>query len=146
MPESQTITNTLSETQRHVLDQLLVGHTFRDEQALLEEGRAAEGLFIVDVGRLTVLKKDVGKHQRLITELEAPVVVGELELLTGDVCNATVRARGVVEARLLPAEQFNDLLGKGDAGAIQLMRGLARALGQKLAASNELYVDLAIWR
>jgi CRP-like cAMP-binding protein len=146
MPETQTISESLTEEQRLELERNLLSRSFCDDEALLEEGKPAPGLYVLQRGRLAVLKRDMGKHQQLITELEAPVVVGELELLTGDVCSASVRARGPTEAQLLPSDRFNELLARGDAGAIQLMRSLARALGRKLAAANELYVDLAIWR
>ena len=146
MPETPTITETLTDEQRVEIERSLLSRSFRDDDALLEEGKPAPGLYILQAGKLAVFKKDMGKRQQLITELEAPVVVGELELLTGDSCSASVRARGSVETQLLPADRFNELLARGDAGAIELMRSLARALGQKLAAANELYVDLAIWR
>ncbi len=128
------------------LEALLVQCELIDGQRLLSEAEPAAGLYVIDTGKVAVLKRDMGGHEQLITYLEAPALVGELEILSGDVCTATVAAVGAVQARLLPFASFDALLLRGDPAAVRLMRNVARALGMKLAATDEFYVDMAIWR
>ena len=146
MADALFVTDKLTPAQRQTLEGMLVSLSFANGRVLLEEGAVAPGLFLVEAGTVEVTKKDMGGHAQKITELKAPAVIGELELLTGDPCTASIVARGTVQAKLLPRASFDSLLDKGDAGAIQLMRNLARALGQKLTATDEVYVDMAIWR
>jgi CRP-like cAMP-binding protein len=146
MGEALSITDGLSDEQRQRLEALLREEDYRDGQVVLEEGKPAPGLVMLSSGWVAVQKKDMGGLTQLITELKAPVIVGELELLTGDPCVASVCAKGAVQAKVLPKEAFDLLLSHGDAAAINLMRNLARALGQKLTATDEVYVDMAIWR
>ena len=146
MTDATAITDGLTAEQRAQLEALFQPKAYRGDDFLLVEGQPTPGLLLIDSGRVGVSKKDMGKHEQLITELDGPAVIGELELLTGDACAATVRARSSVSARLLPRPAFEAMLDRGDGGAIRLLRNLARALGQKLEATNETYVDLAIWR
>lgn len=140
------VTNGLREIQKLELERLLVDVRLAPGGVLLEEGKAVPGLYVLEAGRVTVQKRDMGGDEQVITTLTAPALVGELEVLTGDLCAATVKAAEPVRARLLPYPAFDRLLSHGDAGAVQLLRNLARSLGHKLLATDEVYVDLAIWR
>lgn len=141
-----SITDGLTDAQKREIESLLVRVRLETGRALLEEGKAASGLYLVDGGRVAVLKRDMGGHEQLITQLLAPAVVGDLEVLTGEPCAASVRVTEPGEARLLPYDAFDRLLSRGDVGAVRLLRNLARALGSKLLATDEVYVDMAIWR
>jgi CRP-like cAMP-binding protein len=146
MPGTFAITDGLTEAQMLELEDLLVGISISPGRSLLDEGQPAPGLYLVDAGRITVQKRDMGGHQQTITTLTAPALVGELEVLTGEPCAATVIAVEPVLARLLRYAAFDQLLSRGDTGAVRLLRNLARSLGHKLLATDEVYVDMAIWR
>ena len=138
-------TEGLAPEERLRFDAMLVEQRFADRQILLEEGQPAPGLLLLRAGTVLVNKRDMGGNEQLIIELRAPAVLGELELLTGDLCNTTVVAKGGAVASLLPAATFGRLLDERDAVAVRILRNLARVLGRKLSSSNEVYADLAIW-
>ena len=140
------VTEGLSDEQQKGFEMLLQERIFEKDVPILEEGLPCPGLFLMHEGSVSVSKFDMGGLERLITEIEAPAILGELELLTSESCSATVKAVNPVRSRLLPMSTFEELLDRGDPAAVRVMRNLARALGAKLNATNEVYVDLAIWR
>ena len=103
-------TEGLAPEERLRFDAMLVEQRFADRQILLEEGQPAPGLLLLRAGTVLVNKRDMGGNEQLIIELRAPAVLGELELLTGDLCNTTVVAKGGAVASLLPAATFGRLL------------------------------------
>ncbi|MFC1609476.1 Crp/Fnr family transcriptional regulator [Myxococcota bacterium] len=135
----------LSEDECQRVEMLLTGKTYDKDCVLCREGERGLGLILLTSGVVSVTKRDMGGDERLLTDLDAPAIVGELELLTGDACAATVTTKSTVEASVLPIEIFERMLEQGERAAVKLLRNLGRALGKKLDASNEVFVDLAIW-
>lgn len=90
-------------------------------EALFHQGDEADGLYLVQSGRLQVVQGDV-----VLTELSRGAVLGELALLTGERRSATVVA--VRDSRLerMTGEAFTAI---ADAG---VMRSLARGLATRL--------------
>ncbi len=145
MFEDISIMDGLADEERSKLESLLVEQHFTDGEDLLEEGKPTVGLLILKAGRAQVIKRDAFGNEQRITELHAPAVAGELELLCETTCTASVRAVGSVSANVLATNSFEALLAVGDRAATRLLRNLARALGRKLAATDDIYVDMAIW-
>jgi CRP-like cAMP-binding protein len=140
------ISEGLTDAERQQLEDQLSESSHEADRVLLREGEPTPGLLLILEGSVSVGKKDMGGQEQLLTDLSAPVVVGDLELLTGEPCTATVTTTTCVRTKVLPTETFERMLEQGEKVAIKLMRNLARALGKKLEATNEMYVDLAIWK
>ncbi len=124
---------------------MLARRTYASGDEMLSEGQPLTELLLLTSGRVVVSKRQMGPREQEIAELDAPAVVGELELVSGEPCNTTVRAVKEVTADALSVEQFEQLLARRDPIAIKLLRNLSRALARKLAETNEVYADLAVW-
>jgi len=135
----------LTAAERGRLEALFTEQVYDAGDVILKEDTASPGILLMRQGNASVSKRDMGGIDQPITDLVSPAVLGELELLCCEPCSATVRAKTAVAAVLFSVQDFERLLDRGDSAAVKLMRNLARALGRKLATSNEVYVDLAIW-
>jgi NTE family protein len=102
-------------------------------EVVIQQGDAADRLFLVRSGRLRVLveKED---RPRAVRELGAGAAIGELALLTGSPRSATVQAVRDGELLELDADVFHELLGSDPGFATSV----ARALARQLQASGEL--------
>lgn len=90
-------------------------------RVLIEQGQKGSSLFMVVVGRL-----GVARDGRQVATRGPGEFVGELSLLLGEPCNATVTA--LDECRLLVLERraFNALLDSAPSLTKQLLQDLAR--------------------
>ena len=103
---------------------------------VLGEGVPAKGLFLFSDGKLTVTQRERG-GVRTLAELEAPTVVGEIELVTASPAGASVSAATPARGALLTADAFGKLLEAGDPAVTKILRNIARVLAQRLLATNK---------
>ncbi len=115
---------------------MLEGVELAPGDQILGEGIPAKGLFIFREGKLQVTQKAGGQKRRL-AELEAPTVVGEVELASGGPSAATVTAVTTASGALLSADAFARLVDAGDPAVAKLLRNVARVLAQRLVATNK---------
>jgi CRP-like cAMP-binding protein len=105
---------------------------------ILGEGVPAKGLFIFSDGKLVVTQRaERGGGSRALAELEAPTVVGEIELVTASPAGASVAAATVAKGALLTADAFGRLVEAGDPAVTKILRNIARVLAQRLLATNK---------
>ncbi len=98
---------------------------------LFREGEEPDGVYVVRVGHVEVLKEDTGSPSR-INSLTRGAVLGELALLSGTPRSASVRALRDSELLAIEREGFQALLGSSP----QLALGLTRVLSGQLQASR----------
>src|SRR5262249_36303444 len=79
----------------------LEARKFAAEQAIIEEGKASEGLFLILTGSV-----EVTIQETFVGRLGEGSYFGEMSLLRGGVASATVRATLPTEVVLLPARDF----------------------------------------
>lgn len=143
--QSHAITFGLKKDEQQRFSELLREVEYPAGQSLCVEGAQLPGLFIVHEGRVTVSKRDPrGKDQTLAT-LDSPTVLGELELISHDPCNATVRADSPIRAHLLAMEEFDRLIELGDSAVSKIVRNIARMVVKRLEKTNARYVDMMDW-
>jgi CRP-like cAMP-binding protein len=142
----EILTASLSDDERKELAAMGEQRVFNASEAIFCEGKPAPGLVLVHEGWVIVAKRDESGHDQTLANLYAPTVLGELELVTGGMCQATVSAVGEVRAEVVNSERFNALLEGGSVLAGKIMRNIARVLAERLNALNTDYVDLSIWR
>ena len=108
---------------------------------LCMQGTPAPGLLLVSAGTLVVTQKGhAGGEDLTICELEAPTVVGEMELLTGRASVCSVVARQAAVGFLLPPQAFRLMMQQGDEAAAKLIRNIAQVLVTRLIESNRRYL------
>jgi CRP/FNR family transcriptional regulator, cyclic AMP receptor protein len=114
---------------------------------ILGEGIPAKGLFLLRSGHLRVTQKngqktESGTTARVLAELDAPTVVGEIELIAGSPSAATVTCTTAGSGALLSIEAFAELVDAGDAAVSKLLRNIARVLAQRLLTTNKQVMSL----
>lgn len=132
-----SLTRGLSSAQIQNLTSRLAELRLEPGDTLLVEGAEARGLFLVKEGTVRVSKGEVE-----IATLDAPTVLGELELISHDVSSARVEATTPVLAYLLPRDAFDGMIDEGDAIVSKIMRNIARVVIRRLAATNTRLVSL----
>jgi CRP-like cAMP-binding protein len=118
------------------LRSLLEENRYQAGEVLFREGAVARGLLLLAEGSVRVFKKDPRGTDRELAQLEAPTVLGELELVSRTPCLASAAAITDVRALLLSAEAFERMVNDGDAVASKITRNIARVVIQRLGESN----------
>jgi CRP-like cAMP-binding protein/di/tricarboxylate transporter len=105
---------------------------FESGQAVVREGDAADGFYVIKDGRVVVVTGvDRGAEERLTT-LGTGDTFGEIALLTGEPRTATVVAETNLTVWRLSRARFDALLGR-ERG---IARSVERALSQRLGATT----------
>jgi EmrB/QacA subfamily drug resistance transporter len=104
---------------------------------LFREGDPGDGVYVVKVGHLEVLREDPGREHLAINTLTRGAVLGELALLTGAPRSASVRALRDSELLRIGHDEFAALLR----GEPALALGLTQALSMQLQASQAAPVE-----
>jgi CRP-like cAMP-binding protein len=110
---------------------------------VMTRGGRGDALFLLLEGRLRVfLPARRGREEQELAELEAPAVVGEMELLTHQPQSASVRAVTPVRVLSIGFETLRSRMEDGDPAALKLVANVAQVLAGRLAAVNQKLVDI----
>ena len=113
---------------------------FAPGQTILRQGQKGEALYIIRRGTVAVWAETPQGRSRLAALAEGENF-GEVSILTGDICNASVTAEGGVELFSLPPDEVrevvkaNPVLAEKMAEAILSRKGV-RALGLEPSAAS----------
>ncbi|MFH1379137.1 MAG: cyclic nucleotide-binding domain-containing protein [bacterium] len=118
--------------------------TYKPKEAIIQQGTAGKYFFVIYKGKVSVtLKKET--EERSIATLSEADYFGEMSLLTGHSCSATVAALVTVEAFLLEPDDFrfilmrNHSLAKSMSMVISQRRTeLSEALGGAVESGDDL--------
>lgn len=83
-----------------------LGKVYHDGEVIVRQGDTADGLFVIQEGRLEILSESHGRETRLRIAGEGELI-GEMAVFDRQVRSATVRALG--EARVLTVDRKNFL-------------------------------------
>jgi NTE family protein len=97
--------------------------TLHAGEVLFEAGESGDALYLVEVGRLTVLLPDGSS-----TEIHPGMTVGELAVLTDAPRSATVTARRDTVLRVLTRDALDAILPEEPGVGVALARAIARRL------------------
>jgi cAMP-dependent protein kinase regulator len=111
-----------------------VRHSLPPQTVLLEQGKPGAGFCVLLRGRCEVFH-EVGKDQQLpLPPLREGDVFGEISVLTGSPCTATVRTVSFCEVLELPRDDFRRLVLPNDE-----VRGLVQqVMNERLARTADL--------
>ena len=139
---SHALTKGLSGPEIERLTSLLTEKHVAAGESLFIEGAATSGLMLIFEGSVKVSKRDPAGAERDLVVLEAPTVLGELELISGRPSSASAHAVGPVVAYVLAPDAFEDLVNAGDSVATKLTRNIARVVIDRLVETNTRMVAL----
>src|SRR6266498_1059708 len=122
----------LSDEEFAFLNSHIVSHPFKLGDNLLVFGHEAPGIFVITSGLVGAVVVDESGSEREVATLGMGECVGEIALMTGERCSATVRAITDGEAQLLGRDDFLELMERYPG----LWRNLGRILSQRLVRTS----------
>jgi CRP-like cAMP-binding protein len=115
---------------------------FSKGDAIFEEGNAANHLDIVWSGAVEIRKSDRDGEARVITVINAPGVIGEMSLMSGEPRTCTGAAVTDVALYRIRREDFMEQIQKGSLAAHKVVFNLAQLMSGRLRGVNEKLVEL----
>lgn len=115
--------------------------SFKDGEALIQQGDAPDGAYFVVSGQVRVLAKLPGGGEILVAELGAGSLLGELALIRPEPRSATVRAKGSVATLFMDRCYFQAALSQLRPGALVVSRNIAGVLAQRLLRRHKRILD-----
>jgi NTE family protein len=131
-PEEIPLFQSLTSGEINLLRERVHLRAFKPGVPLLEEGQDAPGLYVIRSGLLAAIVRDDAGRERELTRLGKGECVGEMALMTGEPCSATVCAITDTEAWFIERKDFVDLVDHCPG----LWRNLGRILSQRLVRTS----------
>jgi CRP-like cAMP-binding protein len=117
---------------------------FEAGASIIREGDAPRHpIYVLLEGTVDVLKRGFDGRARVLTNLVAPSVFGELEMLTRRPAIAGVEAMSGVRAAVLNRGAFDEMLRAQRPALLKITKNLAYVLSWRLAATDERLAALA---
>lgn len=111
-------------------------------QIVVKEGEPSDGLYVLARGEVEVIKK-TKDGPLVVTELEAPTVVGEMGLLNEESRSADVRTRTEVVCGFLSASLFAKKLEERNLIALLIALNLGRIACLRLRTTTLRLAELS---
>ena len=108
---------------------------------LIHHGESGGKLYLVLDGTLQVYMPGNGRDIEL-AEIQAPAVVGELELFTGRPRTASVRATTDVHTMAVSHERVLARIDDGDPAILKVMFAIAKTVACRLVSATEKFVEI----
>lgn len=137
----------LDEAERAELAAAFTPRHFGDGDALLVQNERAEGLFLIDEGRVDIGKRLPGGGLALLAKVGAGEVIGDMALVGRDIHRSAMGiARGAVAAWYLPADQFRAALSQLRPASLQLQAALGQLVAARIVAkTHDIAAMLTDW-
>ncbi len=133
----------LSESQVSVLASIAEQRSLHKGETLFVEGDAGDGLYLVLVGSLEILKRDRSGTNQAIANVGGGSVLGEMSLIHGSAPrSATATATTDTQLLKIPSEAFAYLLGHDNLSAFKIVHNLAQVMSRRLLLMDEKLVDM----
>jgi CRP-like cAMP-binding protein len=111
-------------------------------ERICREGEPGVGLIFMVRGTAEILKEGPEATQ-VVATVSAPIMLGEIALLTGQAISATVRAHSDCDSYVLTRSQFHRLTERSNAAAYKLVMAMAQLLAHRLTAMNDRVIALS---
>lgn len=110
-------------------------------ERLRRAGEPGGDLIVLLSGSVEVVREDAG-GDRVLAELGAGALLGEIGLLCGRPASATLRTCAPSRLFELPRRAFEELVAQEDPAALRLALALARVVADRLARMNDRAFEL----
>jgi CRP/FNR family transcriptional regulator, cyclic AMP receptor protein len=135
--------NGLTDQQVSVIAAIAEQTTLDKGATLFVEGDQGDGLYLVVVGSLEILKKDRNGQNQAIANIGGGSVLGEMSLIHGSgTRSATAVATTDAQLIKVPSEAFAYLLQHDNVTAYKMVHNLAQVMSRRLLLMDEKLVDL----
>jgi len=133
----------LSDDDRAELAALMPEHHYASGSEIFREGDPGGELYILGAGAVEVQKqRSHGSGRVVIARFDRGGVIGEMSLVDQMPRSASVLAVQPTRAWILSQEGFNEILQLKPRLAVELLRGLATLLSQRLRNTSGWFADV----
>lgn len=105
-------------------------------ERLFEAGEDSDGFYALESGSVAIIGRDKAGEEHVIAELEAPTIIGEMEVLTGSARYASVEARSDCRFFQFEHERFRALVDAGNVAALRVVVAFAEVMAERLHQMN----------
>lgn len=112
---------------RSLIDYLRL-EKFPERTAIIRQGEPGTHLFVLIKGEVQVVKADASNRENVLARLRKGDVFGEMSLITGDPCSATIRTITPISALTIAKADFQSLLERQPSLNIYFNKLLAQRL------------------
>ena len=116
--------------------------TYKKEEVIFETGQEPRGLYVITEGRVQITQNKAGKPARILAEIKAPTVLGEMALLEKRHRTSTATSLTKTTVLFLDKCKFMELLEQDELMAFKLSHNLGKILTQKIEAMNNAMMDM----
>ena len=110
---------------------------YNESEIICREGEMGETMFIIEAGRVDVLKGTGGDDETLLATLPHGSVFGEMSLVNVEPRSATVRAKETTVAIILENNALADIFSGDRELLIILLLNITRILSKRLRLTND---------
>ncbi len=118
----------LTDSQALAVSDAVVKRRFKRGEAIVEQGKKSNALFILLNGRARVLTADSRGREVILAALQAGDHIGEMSLIDNEPHSATVRVDVQTDVLMLGRQEFARCLPENSSMAYAIMRGLVQRL------------------
>lgn len=128
----------LDDYERMNIADALVSQTYADGEQIITQGDPANGMYFVESGTVTVLKRSADGEEKIVNEIGEGGYFGELGLMTHQPRATSIVAKGEVKVAFLDVSAFERLLGS----CMDIMKERAEDYKEQLAKAFGTKVEL----
>jgi CRP-like cAMP-binding protein len=106
---------------------------------VFHEGDEGDSMWIVETGRVDIVKKIQGDVERVLASFGPGDILGEMTFIDGSRRSATARTAQVTEFLVIDALSFSSVLKERPAVAAAFYHNLGAILASRVRTTNDLY-------
>ena len=118
----------LTAVQAESVSEAVVKSRFKRGEAIVEQGKKSNALFIILTGRARVITTDQRGREAILATMQAGDYIGEMSLIDNEPHSATVRAEVQTDVLVLGRLEFARCLPENSSMAYAVMKGLVQRL------------------
>ncbi|RZL91025.1 MAG: cyclic nucleotide-binding domain-containing protein [Variovorax sp.] len=118
----------LTPTQAASISDAIVKKRFKRAEAVVEQGKKSDALYIILTGRARVMSTDSRGREVILATLHPGDYIGEMSLIDDEPHSATVRTEVQTDVLMLGREAFSRCLPENSSMSYNIMRGLVGRL------------------
>jgi CRP-like cAMP-binding protein len=131
----------LTQTQMENLRGTWEARSLSAGEDLIHRGEEGGEIYFLLEGELEVYIPQ-GEREIELALLRAPMVVGELELLTGEPRTASVRAHTDVEIVAIPQDKVQARVDDGDTAVLKMLLVISQMTAKRLVALTDKFIEI----
>src|SRR5687768_3895294 len=120
----------LTPTQSASIADAIVKKRFKRAEAVVEQGKKSDALYIILTGRARVMSTDSRGREVILATLHPGDYVGEMSLIDNEPHSATVRTEVQTDVLVVARQEFARCLPENSSMAYAVMKGLVQRLRQ----------------